>query len=251
MSSGYKNVTVKFLSMVVNSLDEFISPSLRHHYGLYIIRKLLLQNITAILPNFKGTLIDVGCGRMPYRAYIMERAGVKKYIGVDWPGSPYHIATPPDVYWDGKELPFEENFADTCIATEVFEHLPNATEVAREINRILKPGGILFITVPFFWPFHEVPFDEYRYTPFSLKRILQEAGFSKDKIFVGATGGWLATLAQVITQVVSIEVRSPRTKKYLKLLSKPLIRWLLKNDQPPSEFTNHTMALSLYVIAYK
>lgn len=107
------------------------------------------------------------------------------------------------------------------------------------------------MTVPFFWPFHEVPYDEYRYTPFSLNRILQDAGFSKETITVGATGGWLATLAQIITHVITIEVRSPRTRNRLKRISIPLINWLLKRDKPPTEFTNHSMALGLYVIAYK
>lgn len=237
--------------MTPHRADEFLSPSLHHHYGLFVIRKLLFERISSSLGLFSGTLVDVGCGRMPYRNYILERAEVKSYIGVDWPGSPYHATTPPDVFWDGKKLPFEANFADTCIATEVFEHLPNATEVANEIHRILKPNGVLFMTVPFFWPFHEVPFDEYRYTPFALNRILREAGFQHEKIFVGATGGWLATLAQVITQVISLEVTSPRTRGYLRRLSKPLITWLLKKDRPPIEFTNHSMALGLYVVAYK
>ena len=231
--------------------EEFISPTLDRQYGLYTIRKLLLQNINASLPIFKGTLVDLGCGSMPYRSYIKKHANIEKYIGVDWANSPYHNTIPPDVYWDGINIPLGENMADTCIATEVFEHLPNATEVAKEINRILKPNGVLFITVPFFWPFHEVPFDEYRYTPFSLRRILKEAGFQNEKIKIGATGGWFATLAQVMEQVVTMEVHSKRTKKYLKLLSKPLINWLLKNDKPPKEFTNHSMALGLYVIAYK
>lgn len=231
--------------------DEFFSPSLKHHYDLFVIRKLLLQTLTQHLPLLKGTLLDVGCGRMPYREYIKQNTTLKSYIGIDWPGSPYHIHNPPDVYWDGKTLPFEDNFAETCMATEVFEHLPNAPEVAREIHRVLKPGGVLFMTVPFFWPFHEVPFDEYRYTPFSLHRILQESGFHQDNILVGATGGWFATLAQVITHVVTMEVRSIRLKNLLKRVSIPLIHWLLKKDRPPVTFTNHSMALGLYVVAYK
>lgn len=231
--------------------DEFLAPSIKHHYGLFVIRKLLLETITAQRSLFYGKLVDVGCGRMPYRPLLLQNSKITKYIGVDWPDSPYHADTPPDVFWDGKTLPFTDNEIDSCLATEVFEHLPNASEVAAEVHRILKPGGMFFLTVPFFWPFHEVPYDEYRYTPFSLSRILLEAGFDKENIHVGATGGWLATLAQVLTQVVVMEVRSPRLRKRLRQVSVPVINWLLRKDRPPREFTNHSMALGLHVVAYK
>lgn len=231
--------------------DEFLSPSIKQHYGLFVIRKLLLETVTAHRSLLHGTLVDIGCGRMPYREFLLENPKITKYIGVDWPNSPYHAKTPPDIHWDGKTLPFAANEIDSCLATEVFEHLPNASEVAGEVHRILKPGGVFFMTVPFFWPFHEVPYDEYRYTPFSLSRILQEAGFDRENIHVKATGGWLATLAQVIAQVVEIEVRSPRLRKRLRQVSSPIINWLLKKDRPPQEFTNHSMALGLHVVAYK
>ncbi|WP_373511812.1 methyltransferase domain-containing protein [Persicitalea sp.] len=231
--------------------DEFLAPSIKHHYGLFVIRKLLLETITAQRHLFRGTLVDVGCGRMPYRPILLQNSAITEYIGVDWPDAPYHVSTPPDVYWDGKSLPFADSTADTCLATEVFEHLPNGVKVASEVHRILKPGGVFYLTVPFFWPFHEVPYDEYRYTPFSLSRILQEAGFNADDIHVGATGGWLATLAQVLAQVVVMEVRSPRLRKRLRQVSSPIILWLLKKDRPPAEFTNHSMALGLHVVAYK
>lgn len=237
--------------MPVSTPDEFLAPSLRHHYALYVIRKLLFHTINAHRSRLEGHLVDVGCGQMPYRNFLLGNNKITTYTGVDWPESPYHAQSPPDVYWDGKTLPFKNCTADCCLATEVFEHLSNATQVAAEIHRILKPGGILFLTVPFFWPFHEVPYDEYRYTPFSLKRILSEAGFSSESIQIGAIGGWLSTLAQVIAQVISIEVSSPYLRGALKRMSIPLIEWLVKKDRPPVEFSNHSMALGLYVVATK
>ena len=38
----------------------------------YSIKKTIDQN----LKNFKGTLVDLGCGQMPYREYILSNSSV-------------------------------------------------------------------------------------------------------------------------------------------------------------------------------
>lgn len=102
-------------------------------------------------------------------------------------------------YYDGKVLSFVDQSVESCMATEAFEHLSNQVEVGARVYRILKPRKVLFLTVPFLWPLHEKPYNEYRYAPLSLKRILKEAGFAEENITIKATGGWYAALAQTIT----------------------------------------------------
>lgn len=230
----------------------FITPDLRSNYDLFVIRKALLSALTRALPELKGTLVDVGCGTKPYRDYILNNSGVGEYIGVEWEKSFYLEKIKPEKYWDGKTLPFEEASIDSCMATEVLEHLSNPKQVTSEMYRILKPGGTLFLTVPFLWPLHEIPFDEYRYTPFSMKRILKEAGFKEENILITASGGWFACLAQMITHTLVMEFNKGLTRKILTRLSYPLIRWLLAHDRPPVTFEkNHTMFLGLSVVARK
>lgn len=52
----------------------------------------------------------------------------------------------------GMELPFPDGSFDTVIASEVFEHIPDDRGAMCEIARVLKPGGMLCITVPRFLP---------------------------------------------------------------------------------------------------
>jgi SAM-dependent methyltransferase len=68
--------------------------------------------------------------------------------------------------------------------------------VLGEIHRVLKPEGFLFVTVPFLWPLHEVPYDWQRLTPFALDQLLRDAGFKMIKI--QALGGWDSSLAQCL-----------------------------------------------------
>ncbi|GAB2784028.1 hypothetical protein GCM10027275_30160 [Rhabdobacter roseus] len=231
--------------------EVFLAPSIRKHYILYVIRKALLNAVTETLPVLKGTLVDIGCGIKPYREYILENSSVTNYIGVEWEGTSYHLRVKPEKYWDGKTLPFDNESVESCMATEVFEHLSNPVQVGKEAYRILKPEGVLFLTVPFLWPLHEVPYDEYRYTPFSIKRILMEAGFEENSISVKATGGWYACLGQMISHVFGIYLPKGLYRKWLIRFSVPLIEWLQKKDRPPKKFTDHVMPLGFSVIATK
>jgi len=53
---------------------------------------------------------------------------------------------------DATRLPFADHSFDKIICSEVLEHIENYQGVLAEIERILKPGGLLAITVPRAWP---------------------------------------------------------------------------------------------------
>ena len=46
------------------------------------------------------------------------------------------------------EIPFPDNTFDVVVCTEVIEHTPNPRQAVTELCRVLKPGGILILTVP-------------------------------------------------------------------------------------------------------
>ncbi len=53
---------------------------------------------------------------------------------------------------DATKLPFADNSFDRIIASEVMEHIPDDDAALVELTRILKPGGIMAITVPASFP---------------------------------------------------------------------------------------------------
>ena len=138
--------------------------------------------------DYKGRVVDLGCGVAPYKKLIQQSAA-KEYVGVDWDGSP-HDSSNVDVFADiTKEIPLEADYADTVCSFQVMEHLPDPDGFLDECFRILKPGGRLFITTPFMWHVHEAPHDYYRFTRYGLEHLLSKHGFV-DVTVTENTGFW-------------------------------------------------------------
>jgi SAM-dependent methyltransferase len=67
----------------------------------------------------------------------------------------------------------DESF-DAIFSVSVFEHLAQPWNAAREITRILKPGGISFHVAPFSYFYHEAPIDYWRFSPDALAALFDE-----------------------------------------------------------------------------
>lgn len=191
----------------------------------YSVRRLLQKAIDKNLGLFHGILLDLGCGEMPYRQYILDKnKSITKYIGVDIRQNKYHLSVKPDMFWDGRKIEIENEKVNTIISTELFEHIQNIEEVLMEIYRILSKDGVLFFTVPFIWPLHETPYDEYRYTPYFLKRILDKTRFNE--ILIVPLGNYNASLAQIICIWINNKRNDLRLSSIYKI---KVFRWIEKN----------------------
>jgi len=216
----------------------------------FIVRHSILRELNGALSHFSGHLLDIGCGGMPYKQYLLNHSAITNYTGLDIEGAlTYNENVRPDFTWNGIVMPFQTSSFDTAFGTEVLEHCPDPQIVLQEVYRVLKPGGHFFFTVPFLWPLHEVPHDEYRYTPFSLERHLKNAGFSQ--VHLQALGGWDASLAQMLGLWVRRRKMSTWKRKLLSSVLKPIIARLIRKDFKPASFTESTMITGISGIAVK
>jgi SAM-dependent methyltransferase len=221
-----------------------------HTLDAYIPRRAILAAVKEYMPVFSGTLLDVGCGQMPYKNLILQNnKAIEKYIGMDLDSSSIHDTSVADLHWDAHTIPLDNATMDCAMATEVLEHSFVPEQTLGEINRVLKPGGKFFFTVPFIWPLHEVPYDAYRYTPFSLRRHLENTGYRN--IEIKPLGGWHASFAQMLG-LWAIESKLEGFKRKLAIgTAKRLIPYLLKLDNKDNSFKHHSMPTGLYGIAEK
>lgn len=233
------------------SYDNFISiPFLIDNLDCYTVRTAIFKALREVLPQLRGKLLDIGCGKMPYKAYILNHTSVNNYIGLDIANALiYDEQVKPDLTWDGITMPIHDESFDCAMATEVLEHVFEPSITLSEVQRVLKPNGIFFFTVPFLWPLHEVPYDAYRYTPWALERLCRNAGFREVQLF--ALGGWHASMAQMLGLWVRRSGISPGKRKILSFLLKPVIGYLLHKDTRPKFFKESSMITGLYGIAIK
>jgi SAM-dependent methyltransferase len=79
------------------------------------------------------------------------------------------------------------------VCFEVLEHVFNIDQVFSEMLRVLKPEGLLLISIPFAWEEHEEPYDFARYTSYGITHILKRNNFQiielkKTTTYVQAVG---------------------------------------------------------------
>ena len=148
----------------------FINPYFIARRGLYKnIRNYAQKDFS------QKTILDVGCGIKPYQHLFSE---AKEYIGIDIQGGGHlDKSKMVDAYYDGRTIPFENERFDIAICTQVLEHAEDPERLLAEIHRVLKGGGEVFVTVPFVWNEHEIPYDFRRWTRFGLKALFVPLGF--------------------------------------------------------------------------
>lgn len=155
------------------------------------LRLQLRGKAATILPFVAGgRLLDVGCGS----GELLER-----HVALGWGGWGVEISPEAARYareqrglrvWQG-DLPgasFPAATFDMVVFSHSLEHMFSPTATLREANRILRPGGRLFLALPNaasaearlfgrWWLGWDVPRHLYHFTPKSLNRCLRQTGF--------------------------------------------------------------------------
>lgn len=135
-----------------------------------------------------GLVLDAGSGRGAWRSTILKTASGYESMDValrggDRPTWVGDIMTMSDV-------PSERYDAVAC--QQVLEHIRQPWRAASQFYRVLKPGGVLVLSVPHLSRRHERPHDYFRYTPEGIAALLEDAGF--DLEYRATYGGLLSFL---------------------------------------------------------
>lgn len=166
----------------------------------------VIEGLARCAPHASGRLLDVGCGDKPYEHLFTPY--VSEYIGVEYDES-YSASSAgsrgkADVVYKGDRMPFEDASFDTVLNVQVLEHTSRPAELLHEIARVLKPGGLLIISVPFSFRLHEEPHDYFRYSPHGLRELCARAGLELGS--VEPQGGLWSLLAHKVNSYLAIRV---------------------------------------------
>jgi SAM-dependent methyltransferase len=148
----------------------------------------LLAALERVRDHAHGTLLDVGCGSMPFAPVFEGR--VTAYHGTDLPSSRHYRGRRPIAFAPAEALPFRAGSFDTVLSLSVINCLPEPVRLLQEAHRVLRPGGTAIIEFVQMVPLHvDEPWDYYRFTRYGAEHLLREAGFEVVEI-VPVGGLW-------------------------------------------------------------
>lgn len=90
-------------------------------------------------------ILEVGCGSRDKGYFVKEM--VEKN-GCKWTGIDIHSTDLTSFVCSVEEMPFEDSLFDCVIGNQTIEHWENIDKSLREIYRVMKKGGLLYLTAP-------------------------------------------------------------------------------------------------------
>ncbi len=139
----------------------------------YSIEKFILKAAKECNKK-KIKVIDIGAGELPYKNNFNKC----RYFTQDIINHKGAI----DYVCDAKKIPVKDESFDYIICTQVLEHVKEPHLVIKEMYRILKKGGKVFMTTHGNFEEHGVPYDFFRYTRYGLRYLAESNHFKDVKI---------------------------------------------------------------------
>jgi len=126
-----------------------------HEHNEGILRRI--RNVTAA----GGRVLDYGAG--------FKTRHLPNVISLDLIDYPF-----VDLVASGDRIPVRDDMFDLILCLSVLEHVPDPFACAREIERVLAPGGELYCIVPFLFPVHAHPHHYYNMTLQGVTNLFSE-----------------------------------------------------------------------------
>ncbi len=115
-----------------------------------------------------------------------------------------------DVLADAAHLPFADATFDVVCCDQVLEHVTDPYGVVRELIRVTKPGGEIFVGVPFLYPYHPSPKDYSRWTLEGLASLFDGHDVTRRSIAMGPTSALLLAFTSWFATMFSFGIRPLR-----------------------------------------
>lgn len=184
----------------------------------------------------ESLILNLGSGRTRFGPAVVN-LDLRSFPGVDVRGN-------------AEALPFCDGMFAGALLRGVLEHVRLAELVRDETKRVLRPGGFIYVEVPFLQPFHASPEDYRRFTLPGLQAFLSD--FSEED--AGVQIGPVSSLAWVAREALAalFSFGSPRAYPKVLTLAAWATFWLKHLDRlvVPAPFVAHA-ASAVYFLGRK
>jgi len=180
----------------------------------YLHLRHLVRDLEAALKPLDGSvhdILDVFCGTRPYEDLLP--AGTRR-VGLDVT-SRYGVA---DVVTN-EFLPFPDASFDLVICTQSLQYVPDPAGAVAEFRRVVRPGGVVLLTVPHVWEYDRAVL-EHRFT----EPVLADLFAAWDDVRVVENGGRAVTWTTITGRMLGLTEWSLLERSHLSRAATPLFR---------------------------
>ena len=174
-------------------------------------RRKILQGWLNRIPAASLHVLDVGGRIQPYRPLLADR--LSSYVAVDLRRT--HLT---NVVGSAEQLPFGAERFDLVICTQVLQYVPDPQAAIREMARVLKPGGHLFLSVPSACP-TDAAEECWRFLPAGLRHLLSPF----QEIAIAPEGGSVSGFFRTSNLCLNMFVRYPAVRVLYQHSLSPLL----------------------------
>jgi len=191
-----------------------------------------------------GRVLDVGSGSRPrYRGFFKK---CTEYVKLDIEG-----VADVDVTGSAESIPLPDESFDSIVSTQVIGDVYDLRKAFSEFYRVLKPGGVLLLTEAFMDPHHDEPYDFWRFTAHSLRKLAEGADFTVEVI--EKRGGFHSVSAQLRLRylIEKHQIYSAWYRRVFGIFAKAYGRFAIWRDSRDQSEVNRLYAHGYLLIARK
>lgn len=200
----------------------FLPAWMRKRIEVNVFDQLLMMRQAQRLFTSESLVLDAGAGEGRYRHFLDHT----RYLAVDFAlGDEAWDYSKLDSLADLHYLPFVDKSFDGVICTQVLEHVRYPERVIKELARVLKVDGHLFLSAPQSWHQHQKPHDYFRFTSFALDAMFRDAGLIPN--YIRPMGGYFWALSyelQMLHYWLFPPIEIERHRNLIRLFGSLLIR---------------------------
>jgi len=209
-----KDHSLKLIKRHIAILKEFAGNHINTIYAYEVYNNIFVEDLQCFLESIKpdSYVLDFGCGRGT-TTFVLSNLGYK-IVGMDlmvaehkkddnspvfkhklqhtiWSSQKKQYGDQADYcLYNGEVLPFQDESFDAVFAYAVLEHVNNLDKIMKEIYRVLKKNGILFIArtpnkysiLEYFAKSLKYGYHNIKFRRSEISNLLSENGFLIDRI---------------------------------------------------------------------
>ena len=173
--------------------DGFVGLVYADHNRRRAVRSAIAAELDRLSPD--GSALNVGAGATSLDPRV-RNLDMHDGPNIDYVGR-------------AERIPVDAASVDLVITQETLEHVVDPVAAIREIARVLKPGGRLYLQVPFTIGYHPGPSDYWRFTKEGIVELAESSGLRCETvgIVVGPSTGFYRIAVEFVAILGSLPAR--------------------------------------------